>query len=397
MLGSVVEFHERNFVGSYSLRYPTRNVWALQQPCKSMQQRFLLSLIAAVAAIVLYFGLVDLHRWIFTAHDARPIAPRGDLAEFEKTSIAVFRSSAPSVAYISTIRQQRDIFGGSTVSSGAGSGFVWDKAGHLLTNSHVVSGAHQVFVRFGTARPVIARVIGVAAEFDLAVLRIEVPLTGLIPLPVGASSELVVGQQVYAIGSPFGLDKTLTTGVISALDRTLPSATGQEISGVIQTDAAINPGNSGGPLLDSAGRVIGVNTAIASTTGSYSGIGLAVPIDTVNRVVPQLLARGTVARPGIGISAASQEIASQLGQEGVVVIDVGRGGAAEAAGIAGADLERGVLGDVITSVNGKKVASVSDLSQRLQEIGVGGIAKLTVSRDGIERSVSVVVQDLNAS
>ncbi|HEX2841397.1 S1C family serine protease [Hyphomicrobium sp.] len=361
-----------------------------------MPQRILLSIAAAAIAVVVYVAGVELHRWIFTADDARPVAPRGDLAEFEKTSIAVFRSSAPSVAYISTIRQHRDIFGGGTVSSGAGSGFVWDRAGHLLTNAHVVSGADQVFVRFGTARPVTARVVGVAPEFDLAVLRIDVPLTGLTPLPIGASSELVVGQQVYAIGSPFGLDRTLTTGVISALDRTLPSATGHEISGVIQTDAAINPGNSGGPLLDSAGRVIGVNTAIASTTGSYSGIGLAVPIDTVNRVVPQLLSRGTVARPGIGISAASQEIASQLGQEGVVVIDVARGGAAEAAGITGADIERGVLGDVITAVNGKKVASVSDLSQRLHEIGVGERVELTVSRNGLERAVSVVVQDLNA-
>jgi len=204
-------------------------------------------------------------------------------------------------------------------------------------------------------------------------------------------------MQVYAIGNPFGLDKTLTTGVISAVDRTLPTATGQEITGVIQTDAATNPGNSGGPLLDSAGRLIGINTAIASNTGSYSGIGLAVPVDTVNRVVPQLLAKGKVARPGIGISAASQEAASQLRQEGVVVVAVQRGGTAEAAGIVGADLERGLLGDVITAVNGRDVASVSDLTKELQKIGVGGTAELAVVRDGQPRRVSVIVQDLNAN
>lgn len=352
-------------------------------------------LAAAVIAVVAWYGLSALRTWYYTSYDARPITPRGDLAEFEKTSISVFRSAAPSVAYISTVRQHHDVFGNGSVSAGAGSGFVWDKAGHILTNAHVVSEADNVFVRFGIDRPLVAKVVGVAPEYDLAVLRVSVPLTGLTPLPIGASADLAVGQQVYAIGNPFGLDKTLTTGVISALDRTLPTATGQEITGVIQTDAAINPGNSGGPLLDSAGRLIGVNTAIASTTGAYSGIGLAIPVDTVNRVIPELLAKGKIARPGIGISAASQEMASQLGQEGVVVIAVQRGGPAEAAGIAGADLERGLLGDVITEANGKAVASVSDLSRILQEVGVGRSVELTVVRDGRSRRVAVVVEDLN--
>lgn len=345
--------------------------------------------------IVAWYAFGTLQRWYFTSYEARPVTPRGDLAEFEKTSIAVFRNAAPSVAYISTVRRERDVFGSGSVSAGAGSGFVWDKAGHILTNAHVVSGADRVYVRFGADRPFVAKVIGVAPEYDLALLRIEIPLSGLTPLPIGTSADLVVGQQVYAIGNPFGLDKTLTTGVISALDRTLPTATGQEITGVIQTDAAINPGNSGGPLLDSAGRLIGINTAIASTTGAYSGIGLAVPVDTVNRVVPQLLARGKVARPGIGISAASQEMASQLGQRGVVVIDVLRGGQAEAAGIVGADVERGVLGDVITEANGSPVASVSDLSKELEKVGIGRPVELTVVRSGIARRVTVIVDDLN--
>ena len=352
--------------------------------------------IAAVALVALY-GLGQLQRWINTSYDARPVTARGDLADFEKTSMEVFRNASPSVAYISTLRQHRDIFGGGSVTAGAGSGFVWDKAGHILTNAHVVRGADEVYVRFGSDRPVLAKVVGVAPEYDLAVLRVDAPFIGAAPLPLGSSSDLSVGQQVYAIGSPFGLDRTLTTGVISATDRTLPTEEGQEISGVIQTDAAINPGNSGGPLLDSAGRLIGVNTAIASNTGSYSGIGLAIPVDTVNRVVPQLLAKGKVARPGIGISAASQQAVSQLGQEGVVVIDVQRGGPADAAGIVGADLARGVLGDVITAVNGKEIESVPDLSKELQKIGIGGKAELTVVRDGRPRRVSVVVQDLNAS
>lgn len=352
-------------------------------------------LVVVVFLIVAWYGLGGLQRWYFTSYDARPVTPRGDLAEFETTSISVFRNAAPSVAYISTVRQQRDIFGKGAVSAGAGSGFVWDKAGHILTNAHVVSGADSVYVRFGSDRPLVAKVVGLAPEYDLALLRIDLPLSGLVPLPVGTSADLLVGQQVYAIGNPFGLDKTLTTGVISALDRTLPTASGQEITGVIQTDAAINPGNSGGPLLDSAGRLIGINTAIASMTGAYSGIGLAVPVDTVNRVVPQLLMTGKVTRPGIGIFAASQEMASQLGQDGVVVIDVQPGGAAEAAGIVGADVERGALGDVITQANGSPVASVSDLSKELQKVGIGKPVDLTVVRNGRARRVTVMVEDLN--
>lgn len=353
------------------------------------------AIVIAAAAIALWYGGGFVQRWIYTSYDARPITPRGDLAEFEHTSIDIFRKSAPSVAYISTIRAQRDIFGSSTVSEGAGSGFVWDKTGHILTNAHVVSSADQVFVRFGSDRPTIARVVGVAPEYDLAVLRISSLPFELTPLPLGTSSDLMVGQQVYAIGSPFGLDRTLTTGVISALNRTLPTATGREITGVIQTDAAINPGNSGGPLLDSAGRLVGINTAIASSTGAYSGIGLAVPVDTVNRVVPQLLRKGKVARPGIGIAAASQEIASQIGQDGVIVIDVAPGGAADKAGIVGADVERGLLGDIIVAVNGKDVSSVGELAQQLEQTGIGKTAELTVVRNGQRRQVRVVVEDLN--
>jgi 2-alkenal reductase len=354
------------------------------------------ALIIAATVLVLWYGLGFVQRVLYTSYDPLPVTPRGDLAEFEKTSIGIFRAAAPSVAFISTIREERDIFGTGRVSAGTGSGFVWDKAGHVLTNAHVVSGADQVFVRFGSERPLVARVVGASPEYDLAVLRIASPPFALTPLPIGSSSDLQVGQQVYAIGNPFGLDRTLTTGVISALDRTLPTATGREITGVIQTDAAINPGNSGGPLLDSAGRLIGVNTAIASSTGVYAGIGLAVPVDTVNRVVPQLLARGVVARPGIGIAAASQEVAAQIGQKGVIVIETTPGGPADRAGIVGADLQRGILGDIIVAVNGVEVGSVAELAQQLEKIGIGGTAELTVVRNGQARRVAVVVADLNA-
>jgi 2-alkenal reductase len=353
-------------------------------------------LIVAVAVMTLYYGAGALQRFYYTSYDARPVAPRGDLAEFEKTSVAIFRAAAPSVAFISVIKAQQDIFGNGTMAAGAGSGFVWDKAGHVLTNAHVVSDADEVYVRFGSERPLVATVVGTAPEYDIAVLRIDSPPVALTPIPVGRSSDLVVGQQVYAIGSPFGLDRTLTTGVVSALDRTLPTATGREITGVIQTDAAINPGNSGGPLLDSAGRLIGINTAIASSTGAYSGIGLAVPVDTVNRVVPQLLAKGRVARAGIGIAAASEETGARAGQEGVIVIEVRPGGPADKAGLVGADLARGVLGDVIVAVNGRKVSSVAELAKELEAIGIGKTAELTVERDGRRRRVSVSVEDISA-
>jgi 2-alkenal reductase len=352
-------------------------------------------LIVCLAAIALWYGSGVAQRLYYTAYEPRPVAARGDLAEFERTSIAIFRNAAPSVAYISVVRAGQDIFGNGTMSAGAGSGFVWDKAGHVLTNAHVVSGADQVFVRFGSDRPLLATVVGTAAEYDIAVLRITGPPAALTPIPIGSSADLVVGQQVYAIGNPFGLDRTLTTGVVSALDRTLPTATGREITGVIQTDAAINPGNSGGPLLDSAGRLIGIATAIASSTGAYSGIGLAVPVDTVNRVVPQLLSKGRVARPGIGIAAASEEIGARVGLQGVIVV-VTPGGPAERAGLTGADLARGRLGDVIVAVDGKEVASVADLARELEKIGIGNAARLTVEREGRRREVTVAVEDINA-
>jgi 2-alkenal reductase len=205
-----------------------------------------------------------------------------------------------------------------------------------------------------------------------------------------------VGQITFAIGSPYGLNRTLTMGVISALDRTLPSGANREIRGVIQTDAAINPGNSGGPLLDSAGRLIGVNTAIVSRSGAFAGIGFAVPVDIVNRVVPQLIKEGRVPRPGIGITALPEELAAQIAVRGVVVAGVVPGSPAAKAGLEGIDEQAGRLGDIITRVNGERVLTVADLATELSEVGIGNEVKLTVIRNGEERTVTVTVTDIAA-
>jgi 2-alkenal reductase len=242
---------------------------------------------------------------------------------------------------------------------------------------------------------VAAKVVGGAPDFDLAVLRLNESRAALHPIPVGSSADLAVGQAVYAIGNPFGLDRTLTTGVISALGRRLPTDSGREIVGVVQTDAAINPGNSGGPLLDSAGRLIGVNTAILSRSGAAAGIGFAVPVDTVNRIVPRLIAEGRVPRPGIGVMVAPEEVSARLGIPGVVIMDVVPDSPADRAGLVGADRKTGALGDVVTHVNGERVRTLAEMSEQLERAGVGGSVTLTVRRDGREREVDIDVIDIS--
>ena len=325
--------------------------------------------------------------------EVRAVTPRGELAAFEQTAADIFEATAPSVVYIFTERDSRS-FLGNQVQQGTGSGFVWDQSGHIITNFHVISGSNRVFVRFDDGDQAAARVVGVSPDHDLAVLRVSVPSSRLIPIKVGRSEGLRIGQAVFAIGNPFGLSRTLTTGIVSALDRTLPVENGREISGVIQTDAAINPGNSGGPLIDSAGRLIGVNTAILSGTGSYSGIGFAVPVDTVNRIVPQIIERGRPARPGIGISAAPEEYAAQLGVVGVIIVDVMPGGPAEQAGISGLGRDRRSLGDVIVAVDGRPIRTVAALADALERVGIGGSASLSVMRAGRVREVTVAVADI---
>jgi len=353
-----------------------------------------LLVIGVVASIALWLGNSFVQTALFSARDVRPVTPRGELAAFETTAADVFQASAPSVVYIFTEQAQRTIFGGERVGRGTGSGFIWDQAGHIITNHHVIANADRVSIRLDSGDTVRASIVGRAPDYDIAVLKAAVPAASLRPIPVGRSADLRIGQATFAIGNPFGLTRTLTAGIVSALGRTLPSQSGRDIEGVIQTDAAINPGNSGGPLLDSAGRLIGVNTAILSQTGSYAGIGFAVPVDTVNRIVPEIITRGRPSRPGIGISVAGEEIASQIGVTGVIVVDVVAEGPAQRAGLAGVDRRTQRLGDVIVAVNGVRVDTAAELSAALDKVGIGNKVTLTVERDGARRQVELDIIDI---
>jgi S1-C subfamily serine protease len=317
----------------------------------------------------------------------RPVTARGELAGEEKATIALFRQASPAVVNITAIGVQRDFFTLNLyqIPQGTGSGFVWDNSGNVITNFHVIQNADAAQVTLADQSNWKARVVGVAPDKDLAVLRIDAPASRLHPIPIGASKDLQVGQSVFAIGNPFGLDQTLTTGVISALNREIESVTRRPIQGVIQSDAAINPGNSGGPLLDSAGRLIGVNTAIYSPSGASAGIGFAIPVDTVNRIVPELIRSGRITRPGLGIQIADEQIAQRLGVAGVLVVDVARGGAASKAGIQPTRRDpdgRLRLGDIITTVDGKKVATPNDLFLLLEKYKVGDVVTVSMLRDG---------------
>jgi S1-C subfamily serine protease len=333
---------------------------------------------------------------IFFSGTPRPVEPRGSLAEAERTTIEIFERVSPSVVQVVARAAAAGVRGLDEEGAGvqSGTGFMWDTSRHVVTNSHVVAGTSEVVVRLASGDVVQAQPVGVAESYDLAVLR----LGGVRQLPpavnVGTSTDLKVGQWAFAIGNPFGLDQSLTTGVISALKRRLPTSAGREIGNVIQTDAAINPGNSGGPLLDSAGRLIGVNTAIFSPSGANAGVGFAIPVDVVNRVVPQLIRNGRVPTPGIGIVAASEEMAARLGAEGVVVVRTMPGSPAEQAGLRGVDPRTGVLGDVIVAVDGKPVHNLANLTDQLEQAGVGKTVELSIKRGGATTSVKMQVADI---
>jgi 2-alkenal reductase len=323
----------------------------------------------------------------------RVITPRGPLAADEQAAVGLFEQVSPSVAYITTETVQRNMFG-AEVGQGAGSGFVWDATGHVVTNFHVVENARRVFVQLDAGRPIEAEPVGSAPEYDLAVVRLINPPKGLRPIPLGSSKDLKVGQSVFAIGNPFGLQRTLTKGLVSALDRELPTTSYREVLGVIQTDAAINPGNSGGPLLDSAGRLVGVNSAIRSASGSSSGIGFAIPADLVNRVVPALISRGRAPLPGIGLTPVRPDLVARAGISGVVIAEVDRDGPAAQAGLRPLNRRTGELGDVIVAVNGREVETLSTFVTELDRIGINATAELTVQRGKAERKVRVKVIDL---
>ncbi len=327
----------------------------------------------------------------------RAVTPRGPLGADEQAHIEVFRKASPSVVHITTLAAQRDMFSMNVqqVPRGTGTGFVWDDRGHIVTNFHVIQGATAARVTLSDQSVYEATLVGAFADRDLAVLKIDLPKAGFPPIPIGTSRDLIVGQRVYAIGNPFGLDQTLTTGIVSALNREIESFNQRTIKAVIQTDAAINPGNSGGPLLDSAGRLIGVNTQIASPSGASAGIGFAIPADEVNRIVPRLIRDGRYLRPSLGVSAGPPGLNQSLKlPKGVVLLQVGAGSPAAKAGLI--PFRRGnrgevVAGDIITAINDDPVTGLDDMLTLLERRQPGDTVTLTLWRAGQARKQPVVL------
>jgi len=331
--------------------------------------------------------------------EPRPVTPRGDLSANEKSTIQIFQQTNPSVVFINTTAEQMNWFTGdvSEVPRGTGSGFIWDKSGRIVTNFHVVQGASGARVTLWDHSSYPAKVIGVSPSNDLAVLQIDVVSAKLRPILVGSSHDLQVGQSVFAIGDPFGLDQTLTTGIVSALGRTIQSPSGHTISNVVQTDAPINPGNSGGPLLDSSGRLVGINTAIVSPSGSSAGIGFAIPVDTINRIVPQLVAHGQVVRPRLGVQTSDQLTAfvdQQLGVQGAVVLHVEPNSPAQAAGLRETrPTDSGIIpGDIIQKIGPNAVVTSEQLNSALEDYKPGDAVTLQIYRDGQTLNVDVKLE-----
>ncbi|MEA2049019.1 MAG: trypsin-like peptidase domain-containing protein [Campylobacterota bacterium] len=357
-------------------------------------------LLALVSLFILFLLLPRVELlWISMHSEPRAVTPRGDLGSMEKTNIEIFQQASPSVVYITTLVNRlnywtRDI---TRIPKGTGSGFIWDAYGHIITNYHVLKGASEIKVRLSDSRTINALFIGASPDHDLAVLRIPLGMQMPKPLSIGSSDDLKVGQITYAIGNPFGLDQTLTTGVVSALNRSLHNDNGSVIKGLIQTDAAINPGNSGGPLIDSAGRLVGINTAIYSPSGAYAGIGFAVPVDTVNRIVPKIIAHGNYQRPKLGITINedfNKVITQQLGTLGVAVIDVQENSSASFAGLEGIRIINNTIvsSDLIIGIDHTPVKSIKTLLETLEKYTIGDTVTLKVIRDKKELAIPVVLQ-----
>jgi S1-C subfamily serine protease len=319
----------------------------------------------------------------------------------EANTIEVFKRASPSVVYITNsrlVRQSLFNLNPQEVPQGTGSGFVWDNNGYIVTNFHVIQNASRVTVTLQDGTAWDAALVGVEPDKDLAVLQIEAPEAQLSPLELGDSSLLEVGRKVIAIGNPFGLDTTLTVGVVSALGREINAVTRRQIRDVIQTDAAINPGNSGGPLLNSLGQLVGVNTAIYSPSGASSGIGFAIPVNTVKKIVPQLIQYGQVQTPTLGISLFPPQYADyyrqRWGINGVIVLDVIEGASPEQAGMRGlSETSRGiVLGDVIVEIDGIAIANEDDLLNLLENREAGDRVEVLTQRDNRQRRYRIELQ-----
>ena len=353
---------------------------------------------ALIGAALVVGGFFAVKRWYPSPlrQGQRAVTPRGELSSEEKGTIDLFEIAASSVVYITSVAVERDAFSTNVfeIPQGAGSGFIWDERGYIVTNFHVIQNASAARITLSDHSSWEAKLVGVEPDKDIAVLKIDPAGTALSPIAIGTSKDLRVGQRVYAIGNPFGFDHTLTTGIISGLGREIKSVTDRPIQGVIQTDAAINPGNSGGPLLDSAGRLIGMNTAIVSPSGSYAGIGFAVPIDTINRIVPQLIRNGAVKKPGLGIQVLESDLLRGNGIVGAIVANVLRGSPADKAGLAplGRDsLGKIQLGDIIVAVDEKPITDGDDLLNILDVKQPGDKLKMTVINNGNERTVTVTL------
>lgn len=373
--------------------YPEGNTY------KSHRKNSIITIVLLGA--VIYMATIQVKAWwseqSATKVTPRAVTPRGDLGEDEKATIKLFEETSPSVVFITTINLRRDFFSTNIykMPAGTGSGFIWDSDGHIVTNYHVIKGADEAQITLWDQSTWDAKLVGVEPDKDLAVLKIKAPDDRLKPIKIGESKNLLVGQKAFAIGNPFGFDQTLTTGVISALGREIESVTRRPITGVIQTNAAINPGNSGGPLLDSAYRLIGINTAIYSPTGSYAGIGFAVPVDTINRIVPQLIEYGKVIKPGLGINIAPDSfVSTRLNTTGVLILNVIEGGGAEKAGLKATTQSANgkiSLGDIIKKVEGKNVEDSSDLFRILDAKVVGDTVNVTIDRDGKDLNFEVTL------
>lgn len=311
----------------------------------------------------------------------------------EQNSIDVYKSMSPGVAFINTTSYTQNFWGDVQEGKGNGSGSVIDSNGNILTNYHVIEGARKLTVSFGGDKTYSASVVGGDPDTDLAVIRLDQPPPGLTVIPLGDSDKVVVGQKVLAIGNPFGLDRTLTTGVISGLQRPIRARNGKPIDAAIQTDASINPGNSGGPLLDKFGRMIGINSQILSPAGGSVGVGFAVPVNTAKRVIPQILQYGEVRRPKMGAVLPSMAQLSRQGyrvpvEEGLLVYQTQPGGSAERAGLRGIG-DDGSIGDIILSAEGQKIADLDDLYRLLDKKQIGETVSFEILRDGRTMSVPV--------
>ncbi len=360
--------------------------------------RILLLILITLFALFLFLPSIE-NIWASLQSEPRSITARGSLSASEKTNIEIFQQSSPSVVYITTLEDTlnlwtRDI---TRIPRGTGSGFIWDRQGHIITNYHALQGASAVKIRLSDQRTFNATLIGASPEHDLAVLRIPMIPNMPNPLSIGTSHDLQVGQMTYAIGNPFGLDHTLTTGVVSALNRTLVNNNGSTIEGLIQTDAAINPGNSGGPLLDSAGRLIGINTALYSPSGTYSGIGFAVPVDTVNRIVPRIIKEGHYQRPKLGITInedLNKKITKELDISGVAVIEVQPNSAAKRSGLRGVTIQNNPLisGDIIVGIDQHQIETTQMLLSTLENYDIGDTVQVKIFRKGQVREVSLTLE-----